>query len=216
MKKQSYFPLQQEIILQTSVVDFEDKKELVDLAFESNDLKTRQALAQSFIKIPTTYREEFETLLNDKSYITKEIALFRLWSNFPDERNRYINLFQNEDGLTYNLKIANLTLQLVSQQVSLERKQEAILELEKLSKAPYESGVRQNALETLINFKFISNSVLISLIDASMHHKWRFVSYAKNELRKIILNEDFKPQLELIIPQLNDKQIERLNYFLKN
>ena len=215
MKKNSYYPVQQEILLQISVVDFEHKKELVDLAFNNNNLKVRQALAQSFIKIPSEYKKQFETLLNDESYLTKEIALFRLWSNFPDERNRYINLFQNENGLNYNLKIAHLTLQLVSQQVGLDEKQNAIQELEQLTKSPYESGVRQNALETLINFKLISNSVLTSLIDASMHHKWRFVSYAKNELRKITTNDDYKFQIEQLIPQLNSVQIERLKYFME-
>lgn len=215
MKKKSYFPIQQEILLQTSVVDFEDKKELVDLAFESNNLKIRQALAQSFIKIPSDYRIKFQTLLNDKSYITKEIALFRLWSNFPEERNNYVNLFQNENGLNYNLKIAYLTLQLVSQQVGLDNKQNAIQELEQLAKAPYESGVRQNALETLINFKMISNSVLISLIDASMHHKWRFVNFAKSEIMKIIHDEQFLDKKESLLIEMNAKQKERLKYFLK-
>ena len=213
MTKKSYYPVQQEIMLQTSVVDFEDKKELIDLAFDSNNIKVRQALAQSLIKIPSSYREKFETLLNDESYITKEITLFRLWSNFPDERNRYIDLFQNENGLNYNLKIAHLTLQLVSQQVNLEDKQVAIQELEKLSKAPYESGVRQNALETLINFKLISNSVLTSLIDASMHHKWRFVSYAKAEIRKLISTNEGNQQLKDLLPLLNENQQSRLNSF---
>jgi aminopeptidase N len=213
MKKKSYFPIQQEILLQTSVVDFEDKKELVDLAFESNNLKIRQALAQSLIKIPSDYRIKFQTLLNDKSYITKEIALFRLWSNFPEERNNYVNLFQNENGLNYNLKIAYLTLQLVSQQVGLDNKQNAIQELEQLAKAPYESDVRQNALETLINFKMISNSVIISLIDASMHHKWLFVSYAKSEIRKLISTDEGNQQLKELVPLLNENQQNRLNSF---
>jgi aminopeptidase N len=213
MKKNSYYPVQQEILLQTSVVDFEHKKELVDLAFDNNNLKVRQALAQSFIKIPSEYKKQFETLLNDESYLTKEIALFRLWSNFPDERNRYINLFQNENGLNYNLKIAHLTLQLVSQQVGLDEKQNAIQELEQLTKAPYESGVRQNALETLINFKLISNSVLTSLIDASIHHKWRFVSYAKAEIRKLISKDEGNQQLKELLPLLNENQQNRLNSF---
>ena len=213
MKKKSFFPLQQEIILQTSVVDFEDKKELIDLAFDNNNLKIRQALAQSFIKIPSDYRIQFETLLNDNSYITKEIALFRLWANFPEERNRYINLLENENGLNYNLKIANLTLQLVSQQVVVENKQKAILELEQLTKTPYESGVRQNALETLINFKLVSNAVLISLIDASLHHKWRFVSYAKAEIRKLISTDEGNQQLKELLPILNENQQNRLNSF---
>jgi aminopeptidase N len=34
--------------------------------------------------IPAEFREEYETLLNDKSYQTQEIALYNLWNNFPE------------------------------------------------------------------------------------------------------------------------------------
>uniref|UniRef100_UPI00404901A9 M1 family metallopeptidase n=1 Tax=Flavobacterium sp. TaxID=239 RepID=UPI00404901A9 len=214
MKKKSFFPLQQEILLQTAVVDFEDKKELIDLAFENNNVKVRQALAQSFIKIPFAYKEKFQTLLDDNSYITKEIALFRLWSNFPEERNRYSNLFQNENGLNYNLKIAHLTLQLVNKQVDETAKLFAISELEKMTNAPYESAVRQNALETLLNFKLISNEVLKSLLNASLHHKWRFVTYAKDKIRQLISTEETRMQFTALSDALNDVQKDRLNYFL--
>ena len=213
MKRDVYFPIQQEILMQTKLVSVEEKQEIIDIAFKSNNVKVRQALAQSFTKIPESYKSQFETLLNDKSYITKEIALFKLWSNFKDDKAKYADLFKNENGLNYNLKIAYLTLQLVNNQVDETAKLIAVSELEKMTNAPYESEVRQNAIETLLNFKLTSNEVLISLLNASLHHKWRFVTYAKDKIRKLVSIDATRMQYIELQPTLNDVQIERLNYF---
>jgi aminopeptidase N len=214
MKKDVYFPLQQEILLQTKLITLEDKREIIDIAFKSTNLKVRQALAQSLTKIPESYKSKFETLLQDDSYITKEIALFRLFSNFKEDKFKYAELFKNEKGLNFNLKIAYLTLQIIINQAEEVNRNSAILELENMTKAPYESGVRQNALETLLNFELTSNTVLISLLDASKHHKWRFVTYAKDNIRKLISNDVIRIQFIALLPILNDLQKERLNYFL--
>jgi aminopeptidase N len=214
MKEENYFPIQQEILMQTKLVSVEDKTEIIDLAFKSNNLKVRQALAQSFTKIPESYKAQFETLLDDKTYITKEIALFKLWSSFKEDRLKYADLFKNEIGLDYNLKIAYLTLQIVNNQTDETAKLNAISELEKMTMAPYESGVRQNAIETLLNFKLVSNQVLIALLDASLHHKWRFVTYAKDKIRKLVSTDATRIQYIELLATLNDVQKERLNYFL--
>jgi aminopeptidase N len=214
MKRDTYFPIQQQILMQTKLVSLEDKHEIIDIAFKSNNVKVRQALAQSFTKIPENYKAQFETFLEDKSYITKEIALFKLWSNFKEDKTKYADLFKNEYGLNYNLKIAYLTLQIVNNQVDEIAKLKAVSELEEMTNAPYESGVRQNTIETLLNFKLTSNEVLTSLLNASLHHKWRFVTYAKDKIRKLISTEGTRMQFIELLDTLNDVQKERLNYFL--
>jgi len=214
MKGDTYFPIQQEILLQTKLVSLEDKQEIMDIAFKSNNIKVRQALAQSFTKIPENYKAQFETFLEDKSYITQEIALFKLWSNFKDDKTRYANFFEKENGLNYNLKIAYLTLQIVNNQTEETAKLNAISALEEMANTPYESGVRQNAIETLLNFKLISNKVLTALLNASLHHKWRFVTYAKEKIRELISTQETRIQFIELSGTLNDLQKERLNYFL--
>ena len=50
----------------------------------------RQALAKNLSKIPLELKTEYESLLNDKSYVTIETALYNLWTNFHEERIKYL------------------------------------------------------------------------------------------------------------------------------
>jgi aminopeptidase N len=55
-------------------------------------------------KIPEDFRVQYESLLDDKSYQTQEIALFYLWNNFP-ERLVYLEKSKDWIGFSdYNLK----------------------------------------------------------------------------------------------------------------
>ncbi|MNR63040.1 hypothetical protein D3C85_1852210 [compost metagenome] len=56
----------------------------------SKNLEVRQALAYSLPKIPEEFRMDYETLLDDDSYQTQEIALLYLWKNFPKQRLNYL------------------------------------------------------------------------------------------------------------------------------
>ena len=59
-------------------------------------LKTRQAIAKYLKKIPLDLKEEYESLLDDKSYVTIENALVNLWVNFPDNKQKYLDKTKNE------------------------------------------------------------------------------------------------------------------------
>jgi aminopeptidase N len=37
-------------------------------------------------EIPESFRTQYETLLDDKSYQTQELALYNLWNNFPEQQ----------------------------------------------------------------------------------------------------------------------------------
>jgi aminopeptidase N len=61
------YQLQNEMISQT--LPFYKK------AFQTNNIQIRQAIAITMTKIPTELKTDYESLLNDKSYLTQEIAL---------------------------------------------------------------------------------------------------------------------------------------------
>ena len=215
MQSDVYFPVKKEILYQCEVVPFEEKRQLIELALATNNLEVRQAVAQTLNTIPDDFREAFESLLKDKSYITKEIALFKLWKNFKDDQYYYTQLSNGWEGLNYNLKIANLTLKIVTKGISPSDKIEAIAELEKMTQLPYESGVRQAAIETLLSLQIPSEQVYISLIEATLHHKWQFVKFGKDKLR-IILSDDIKrKQLIALQNKLSKELQERLQVFIK-
>lgn len=215
MQSDVYFPIKKEILYQCELVSFEDKQELIELALATNHIEVRQAVAQTVNAIPNSFKAQFETLLQDKSYITREIALFKLWKNFKIDQLSYVQLSNDWKGLNYNLKIANLTLKLVTKGISSSEKMKAIAELEKMTQLPYESGVRQSAIETLLSLGLPSEQLLKSILEATLHHKWQFVKFGKEKIRILLSNEEARKSYirlqENWLPELQ----ERLHTFLK-
>ena len=215
MKSDVYFPVKKEILYQCEVVPFEEKRQLIELALATNNLEVRQAVAQTVNTIPDDFREAFESLLQDKSYITKEIALFKLWKNFKEDQYYYTQLSNGWEGLSYNLKIANLTLKIVTKGISPSDKIEAIAELEKMTKLPYESDVRQAAIETILSLEIPSEQVYVSLLEATLHHKWQFVKYGKDKIRILLSNDQKRAYYIQLKSRISSTLSNRLEQFLK-
>src|SRR5690606_8198335 len=55
-------------------------------ALNTDNIQIRQVVAITLDTIPTHLQKDFESLLKDKSYITIENALYKLWLNFPEKR----------------------------------------------------------------------------------------------------------------------------------
>jgi len=89
------------------------KNSYCELGMQTQDLHVRQAIAQNLKEIPESFKAEYETLLDDKSYITREIALNVLWLKFPDNRITLLNKTKDWIGFNdKNLRILWLTLSL--------------------------------------------------------------------------------------------------------
>jgi aminopeptidase N len=215
MQSESYFPVKQEILYQLETVSWQEKKEIIQLAMQTNDVKVRQTVAETIGLIPNEFETEFSSLLEDNSYVTREIALIKLWRSFPKKQLDYIKLSENWEGLNKNLKLAHLTLKLATPAVSSAEKKQAIDQLIQFTKSPNEAQLRQEALVILLNFKIYTDEVLISLLEASLHHKWQLVSFAKTQIRTLLKDNSMKETFLLLKPDLSPKLNERLEVFLK-
>jgi aminopeptidase N len=193
---------------------FEAKKPFLDLVMNSKNLPVRQALVYSLPKIPEEFRMDYESLLDDESYQTQEIALLYLWRNFPKYRLDYLEKSKKWIGFNdYNLRTLWLSLVLMTPEYSTN-KQEAIDELISYSSEKYEATTRQNALEKLIGFKIINDSILINLVKATTHHMWQFSKFGRDTIRTLIKNQEYKDSFIRILPNLNEKEQFQLNRLL--
>lgn len=215
MQSDSYFPVKQEILYQCETIPFTEKEQLMYLALQTKHIKVRQALAQTLHHIPLSFKKEAEMLLQDNSYITKEIMLFKLWKNFPKEERKYRTMSRNWIGLNHNLKIAYLTLQLVAKNATKLEKEQAIKALEKLTQEPYNATIRMTAIETLLTLKIETNQVLKSILNATLHHRWQMVVFGKKILRPMLADDTKKQAFLRLKNNLTKQQQKRLNYFLK-
>jgi aminopeptidase N len=206
MRSDAFLTVKEAIVVQLKDEDLIAKKLLLHLALETKEVQIRQAVAITLANIPEDFREEYETLLDDKSYETKEIALYNLWNNFPKFRVKYIDESKNWIGYNdYNLRTLWLSLALSTEDYSID-KSVLIEELINYSSVNFEAITRQNALTKLIAFQLIDDTVLKNMVNATTHHMWQFSKFARDNIRALAKKPEMRASFERILPDLNEKE----------
>ncbi|GAB1857144.1 M1 family metallopeptidase [Flavobacteriaceae bacterium MHTCC 0001] len=160
-------------------------KELIHKEAFKNSLKVRQSIAAFLKEIPLALKEDYETLLSDKSYTTIEIALFNLWQNFPEDRIKYLN--QTKDIIGFNdnnIRILWLALALVTEGFEPHNASKYFQELTDYTSPKFDFEVRQNAFQYLHQIQACNETCKANLEQATKHHNWRFKKFAKSLLEK--------------------------------
>jgi aminopeptidase N len=215
MQSDVYFSVKEAILNQLKNEKWEDKKSLFILALESKNVQLRQTVAAVLNEIPESFRTQYETLLEDKSYQTQELALYNLWNNFPERRIQYLDKSKTWLGFNdYNLRTLWLSLALSTPNYPID-KQALEAELMQYSSIDYEANTRQNALEKLLTFKIINDIVLKNLVNATTHHMWQLTKFGRDNIRKLLKNPEMRVSLERIVPDLNEAEQFQLNRLLK-
>ncbi|QFZ55694.1 M1 family metallopeptidase [Oceanihabitans sp. IOP_32] len=161
----------------------DQKPELITKVDFNNAIKVRQAIARNILEIPLELKEEYESLLDDKSYNTIEMALATLWKNFPNERHRYLRKTKDIYGFNnHNVKILWLTLALITDDFEPQNKMMYFETLTNYTSDVYGFGTRQNALQYLVQIQACNRVCRNNLELATKHHNWRFAKFAKGLL----------------------------------
>ncbi|GGD26111.1 aminopeptidase [Flavobacterium orientale] len=217
LKSDAFYPLKEEVVFQLAEVPFEEKEALLTIALDGNNVKVRQAIARIMVEIPIPFQSPYESLLEDASYITKEIALGTLWNLFPEKQVDYLN--QSKDWIGFNdknLRILWLTLALMTKDYQNENKVQFYDELMSYSSPKFESSIRQNALTNLLFLNPNDHNILKNLVNATTHHKWQFTLFARNQIRELIKTERHKKYFEEMLPNLNAAEQSQLKRLLEN
>ena len=210
-----YFSVKEAIVNQLKQEKLEDKGALLSLALATKNVQVRQAVAALMNEIPEGFRAQYETLLDDKSYQTQEIALYNLWNNFPKQQSHYLDKSKDWVGFSdYNLRTLWLSLALSTSNYSTNKEQ-LIVELINYSSGNYEATIRQDALEKLLAFNIINDQVLQNLVSATTHHMWQFSKFGRDNIRKLLKNKEMRVSFERILPNLNESEQFQLNRLLK-
>jgi aminopeptidase N len=165
----------------------------IDASAFQNSLEVRQAISRYVDQIPSELKPAYESLLNDKSYITIEAALYNLWVNFPQERVKYLQKTKDIIGFNdYNVKLLWLALHLNTVEYQPEKKQVILDELIDYSLAKYHFELRMNAFNYLKLLGAFEIESIKSLLLATKHHNWRFANFAKDVLAELENNQNYK------------------------
>jgi aminopeptidase N len=215
MQSDVYFPIKEEIMYQIESVSFADKANLLRMAMATNDVNVRQAIANISSKIPLEFKVEFETLLDDKSYITREVALSSLWAQFPEDQIKYLEKSKNWVGFNdKNLRILWLTLALGTKDYELDNKAKYYDELLNYCSPKFESSVRQNAIENLLFINDKDKNVLPFLVNSLVSHKWQFSKFGREKIRLLLKNQNIRTYFETLLATLNKEESVALSKLL--
>ncbi|MEM5565180.1 M1 family metallopeptidase [Psychroserpens sp. AS72] len=170
----------------------------------SNNLEVRQAIAQYVSEIPKELKTDYESLLNDKSYITIEAALYNLWVNFPEERIKYLQKTKDIKGFNdYNVRCLWLVLHLNTIEFQPDKKQDVLNELISYSLPERHFELRMKAFSYLKLIGGFEAESIKSLLEATKHHNWRFSKYAKNVIEELEKEITFKQLIEKLKNEQN-------------
>jgi aminopeptidase N len=207
MISDAYFPIKEEIIYQCEKVPFEEKKQLIKLALATNELNVRQAIANTTPKVSLEFKSDFESLLNDNSYITKEISLSTFWAQFPEDQKRILDNSKEWIGFNdKNLRILWLTLALGTKEYQMEDKGKFYDELLNYCNPEFESSIRQNAMENLLFINDKDKNVLPNLVNSLTSFRWQFSKFGKDKIRLLLKNPNIRIFLEELLPNLSKEE----------
>ena len=165
--------------------------ELVTPALFNSSLKVRQAIAIHVTKIPKELKSDYESLLDDESYITIEKALYNLWVSFPLDRSKYLSKTRDVIGFSdKNVRLLWLVLNLNTPYYEADNKQELYNELVNYTNEKYNADLRINAFQYLDMINSCNAACKSNLETAKSHHNWRLVKFAKEFSEKLEQNKN--------------------------
>ncbi len=184
-------------------------------AFASNNLFVRQAIALSLANVPKELKIEYETLLNDDSYVTQEVALGNLWVSFPDEKDKYLDLMQDVQGFQdKNIRQFWLFLALLTENYKPAKRTDYLNELRQYTKSSFGHSIREIAFEYIGYINLWDDATLLNLIDASQHHYWRFQKSSRGILKDLLEEENYRKRLIMLGKDLDESSSSFLNRML--
>lgn len=214
LKGNAFYPLKEEVIYQLQSVPYESKKALLKFAMQNGGVKVRQAIAKTTRTIEADFKVDYLTFFEDASYITREIALNKYWSDFPEERIAVLDKSREWVGLNdKNLRVLWLTLALATKDFEQDKKVSYYEELLDYATPNYESNLRQNAITKLLFLDKNDQNTLKYLVNALVSHRWQFVKFARENIRLLLKSDIHRKFFHEMVEQLPERekiQLERL------
>lgn len=206
----------QEAVYQLADEPITETLPLYRRALESKNLYVRQAVALSLKTIPKELQDEYESLINDDSYVTIETALYQLWGQFPDNRAKYLDQTQGLVGFqNKNIRQLWLALALITEDYHDSEKLYYLKELKGYTSEEYSFEIREVAFEFVDQLQLWDSSTLKNLLEACVHPTWRFAKYSKEMLKTVIQNKQLQYELENLKEHLSEKAEKYLITIIK-
>lgn len=210
LKEPWYFPLKQMLIRRATEWPEKLRDSLWLRALKSDDLYVRQGVAMAADTLSEPLKKPFEQLLTDRSYVTVQEALMKLWLTFPGERHGYLEQTKHITGFEdRSFRILWLGLALFTPEYEGDSLR-FFEELQSYTGPGWQFETRQHAFEMLFEIGGITKRSLFNLIQGLDHPAWQFSRFCRTMLDRLVLKPEVRIQLRTIMPELDPALAERL------
>jgi aminopeptidase N len=175
-----YHPLIAETLHQLKGETDEEYLKALKYAIMHSDVNVRRAALEQIDSIPAALKEDYEKLLKDSSYTIIELALRKLYKQFPNYRDVYLGATKGLTGNSRNVEITWHELNFDNDSL-VSKKQ-----LTELTSARYEFRTRIKAIDAIEKLKFSSDEVVSNLIDASFSFNTRLQNPAIAAIKRMM------------------------------
>lgn len=215
LQSNQFYPVKEEVLFQIAEVPFEEKAELIRYAMSTGAIRLRQAVARTVANIPPDFVAEYITLLDDNSYITREIALNVLCAKLPGRQAEFLDKADGWVGFNdKNLRILWLALAYAAPDYRAAEKEKFYAEMQEYASPKYESTVRQNALANLIYLGKPDTVMMTNLVNATLHHKWQFQKFGRDNIRKLLAKPGYRLYFQELLDKLPEAEKKKLESLL--
>jgi len=205
----------EEMVAQLSIHNDDRVYELYKKAAASGSIKGRQAVALSLQQFQPELEPLLRSMLNDPSYLTRERALYLLWSGLPDQRNKILrDADQQWNSKTPSLDMAWIAMALNSSDFKTGEKYKYLERIGTYTSPIYDTETRLAAFDYLISLKSMSTQNYKDLMDASMHHSWRFYKQCRDILKALYKKDEHRPLIKKIMETLPEEKQKRIETIL--
>ncbi|WP_347203472.1 M1 family metallopeptidase [Nonlabens sp.] len=192
LQKPVEIELVKEMVAQLSIHDNIKKYDLLKQAAALKNVEVNQLIVLSTQELNEYNRDLISGMLNDPSYVTREAALFLLWNDSLEKREVLENAKSQWSEVNPTLDMSWNVLALNSTGYSNEELLPLLIRLQSYTGAQYSTETRTAAFDYLINLNAMSQQNYKDLMQASLHHVWRFYENARGILKAQYKRKDGK------------------------
>ena len=156
--------------------------ELFRKALHDSDYTVRRAVVENLADFPESILPDVESLLQDSSYITIELALRKLCKLHPAKAKLYLDQVKNIKGVTDNVRMAWLELSSAGSADSVK----LMKQLVEYSSNRYEFRTRVRAMEILDHKGYCDTELIKNLFNASLYTNSRLSNPAGRVLKSLL------------------------------
>ncbi|NNL80960.1 MAG: M1 family metallopeptidase [Flavobacteriaceae bacterium] len=163
-----------------------EQPDLINPDLFDESWKVRQAVALNSKSIADNDRELYESLLDDPSYITREAALYKLWTFLPDKRMVYLERTKDIFGLSDgNVRLLWLVLAMNTSGFDQDSIKQFYSELLEYTTDIHNPSLRIRAFNYLAMLDMCLDECQSNLELAKQHYNWQLSKFARQELAKL-------------------------------